>query len=55
MENKQKLFWLWLISVVLCWGIEIATQRAEKIIGIGIIAAIFLSVTFLHDFNSINK
>ena len=50
MNKLDKTFLTWMVSVGLCFLIEYSLQEIGGIIGIGIISAIFLSITFLPDF-----
>ncbi len=43
-------FFMWVLSLILCFAIEYAIQSTEGIIGMGIIASIFMFLAFFHDF-----
>jgi hypothetical protein len=49
-KTDGRLFFLWIIGLMLCVTIEIAFQKLAGISNIGVIGAVFLAITFIHDF-----
>lgn len=47
---RSQTTYLYFLSMVLCILIEVFIQRVEKVIGLGIIGAIFLCLALWHDF-----
>ena len=50
MNKFDEMLFVWVISLLICSGIEIMGQVGSGIIGIGIIASIFMSIMFIYSF-----
>ena len=48
MGNTKFLIY-WIISLGLCWVIEIVGQYSNNTVGLGIISAIFMASILIHD------
>jgi len=57
MNTQTRKDFIWLITgFILSGGLEFYLQSTEKIIGIGIISFMFISLCFIHDWlQNLNK